>query len=88
MMSLYDHLPTLDLHGIDRDYARILINDFIRDHYKIRAEQVVIVHGNGTGIIKKVTQETLRKNKYVDEYKINNFNVGMTVVKLKKNIDK
>lgn len=88
MMSLYDHLPTLDLHGIDRDYARILINDFIRDHYKIRTEQVVIVHGNGTGIIKKVTQETLRKNKYVDEYKINNFNAGMTVVKLKKNIDK
>lgn len=88
MMSLYDYLPTLDLHGIDRDYARILINDFIRDHYKIRTEQVVIVHGNGTGIIKKTTQETLRKNKYVDEYKINNFNAGMTVVKLKKNIDK
>ena len=61
MMSLYDHLPTLDLHGIDRDYARILINDFIADHYKIKTEQVVIVHGNGTGIIKKVTQETLRK---------------------------
>ena len=61
MMSLYDHLPTLDLHGIDRDYARILINDFIADHYKIKTEQVVIVHGNGTGIIKKITQETLRK---------------------------
>lgn len=88
MMSLYDHLPTLDLHGIDRDYARILINDFIADHYKIKTEQVVIVHGNGTGIIKKVTQETLRKNKYVGDYKINNFNAGMTVVKIKKNIDK
>lgn len=88
MMSLYDHLPTLDLHGIDRDYARILINDFIADHHKIKTEQVVIVHGNGTGIIKKVTQETLRKNKYVDDYKINNFNAGMTVVKIKKNIDK
>ncbi len=88
MMSLYDHLPTLDLHGIDRDYARILINDFIADHYKIKIEQVVIVHGNGTGIIKKVTQETLRNNKYVDDYKINNFNAGMTVVKIKKNIDK
>lgn len=88
MMSLYDHLPTLDLHGTDRDYARILINDFIADHYKIKTEQVVIVHGNGTGIIKKVTQETLRKNKYVDDYKINNFNAGMTVVKIKKNIDK
>ena len=88
MMSLYDHLPTLDLHGIDRDYARILINDFIADHYKIKTEQVVIDHVNGTGIIKKITQETLRKNKYVDDYKINNFNAGMTVVKIKKNIDK
>ena len=88
MMSLYDHLPTLDLHGIDRDYARILINDFIADHYKIKTEQVVIVHGNGTGIIKKVTQETLRKNKYVDDCKIKNFNGGMTVVKIKKKIDK
>lgn len=88
MMSLYSNRPELDLHGIDRDYARILINDFIADHYKMRDEVVVIVHGNGTGIIKKTTQDTLRKNKFVEEFKIDNFNAGATVVRLKKFVDK
>jgi DNA mismatch repair protein MutS2 len=83
MISLYDNLPSLDLHGADRDYARILINDFISDHYKIKDKKVIIIHGNGTGIIKRTTQEVLKKNKYVEEYKIDNFNSGMTIVKLK-----
>jgi DNA mismatch repair protein MutS2 len=83
-MNLYSNLPTLDLHGIDRDYARILINDFVRDNYNIKNEKIIIIHGNGTGIIKKTTQDTLHKNKLVETYKIDNFNAGMTVVTLKK----
>ncbi|MCI8459891.1 MAG: Smr/MutS family protein [Bacilli bacterium] len=88
MISLYNNLPTLDLHGLDRDYARILINDFVKDNYIIKNKKVVIVHGNGSGIIKKTTQETLKKNKLVANYKIDNFNSGMTVVDLKEKVDK
>ena len=84
MITLYDNLPTIDLHGVDRDYARILINDFINDHYKIKDEKVIIIHGNGTGIIKKTTQEVLKRNKLVEKYKIDNFNPGMTVVTIRK----
>ena len=84
MEMLYSNLPSLDLHGIDRDYARILINDFINDNYKIKNLKVVIIHGIGTGIIRKTTQETLKKNKLVEDYKIDNFNPGMTVVTIKK----
>jgi len=84
MIRLYDHLPTLDLHGVDRDYARILIQDFIQDNYAMKNEKIVIVHGIGTGILKKTTQEVLRKNPIVDHYKIDNFNVGMTIVTLRK----
>ena len=84
MIQLYNNLPTLDLHGFDRDYARISINDFIRDNYNIGNISVIIVHGNGTGTIKKTTQETLRKNKLVEEYKIDNFNTGMTIVRIRK----
>ena len=84
MIWLYNNLPSIDLHGLDRDYARILINEFILDNYKMKNQKVVIVHGNDTGIIKKTTQETLRTNKLVEEYKIDNFNTGMTVVVLKK----
>lgn len=82
MINLYSNLPTLDLHGYDRDYARIMINDFINDNHKMKNKKIIIVHGNGTGIIKKTCQETLKKNKYVKEYKIDNFNSGMTLVNI------
>ena len=84
MLNLYNNLPSLDLHGLDRDYARILINEFISDNYKMKNYKIIIVHGNGTGVIKKITQETLRVNRLVEEYKIDNFNTGMTVVSLRK----
>jgi len=87
MISLYSNLPSLDLHGIDRDYAKILINDFIRDNFIAKNYKVIIIHGNGTGIIKKTTQETLHRNKYVESYKIDNFNSGMTIVEIRKKVD-
>ena len=82
MINLYSNLPTLDLHGYDRDYARIMINDFINDNHKMKNKKIIIVHGNGTGIIKKTCQDTLKKNKYVQDYKIDNFNSGMTLVNI------
>ena len=83
-MILYNNIPSLDLHGIDRDYAEILINEFIQDNYKIKNTKVVIIHGIGTGIIRKKTQEVLKKNKLVKEYKIDIFNPGMTIVDIVK----
>lgn len=84
MIQLYSNLPTLDLHGIDRDYARILINEFIEDNYKMKNNMVLIVHGIGSGIIRKITQNTLKNNNKVEEYKIDNFNAGQTIVYIKK----
>ena len=84
MVNLYSNLPTLDLHGIDRDYARILVNDFIRDNYSIKNTKVVIIHGNGLGIIKKVVQDTLKLNKMVKDFYIDNFNDGETIVNIRK----
>ena len=83
MINIYSNLPSLDLHGLDREYARILINEFINDNYKIKNKKVIIIHGNGRGILKKTCQETLKKNSNVSEYKIDNFNTGTTIVTLK-----
>ena len=85
MINLYSNLHSLDLHGFDRDYARIKINEFIEDNYKMKQTKVLIIHGIGTGVLRKTTQEVLRKNKLVKSYKIDNFNVGTTVVELYKN---
>lgn len=78
--------PSLDLHGTPRDIARVLINEFIYDHYKQKSGQVRIIHGIGKGIIKEQVKQTLKRNKYVKEFKINNFNVGETIVILKEEL--
>ncbi len=87
MITLYSNLPSIDLHGYDRDYARIIINEFIQDNHKMKKERVLIIHGIGSGILKKTTHETLRKNKLVKSYKLDNFNSGTTIVEINKKID-
>ncbi len=77
--------PKIDLHGFDRDSARVAINDFINDNVKMRNEIIVIIHGIGTGIIKEQTFKTLKQNKNVLEFKSDNFNRGCTIVRLKCN---
>ncbi len=77
--------PKIDLHGFDRDSARVAINDFINDNVKMKNEIIVIIHGIGTGIIKEQTFKTLKQNKNVLEFKSDNFNRGCTIVRLKCN---
>ena len=84
MINLYKNLPTLDLHGVDRDYARILINEFVEDSYNLKEEKIIIIHGIGTGILRQETAKTLKINKKVESYSLNNFNVGETIVNIKK----
>ena len=83
MINLYKNLPTLDLHGETRVIAKVLINEFIEDNYKMKNNKVLIIHGLGTKTLLKETQNTLKNNKYVLEYKIDNFNTGQTVVTIK-----
>ncbi len=77
-----ERYPKLDLHGFDRDTARVAINDFINDNIKMSNKIIVIVHGVGTGIIREVTWNTLKKNKYVLEYKSDYSNRGCTLAYL------
>ena len=77
-----DNLPTLDLHGFDRQTAKVAIDDFINDNIKMKNNFIVIIHGIGSGILKDTTQKTLAINKKVIEYKIYPFNVGCTIVKI------
>ena len=78
-----DSYPKLDLHGFDRETARVETNDFILDNKKLKNEIFVIIHGIGSGIIKKTVHETLKKNKNVVEYKTFYNNNGSTIVKIK-----
>ncbi len=78
-----DRYPKLDLHGETTATARVLIQDFIRDNIKLKQNIVVIVHGVGSGAIRQVTWDTLKKNKNVLDYKTFYYNNGCTIVELK-----
>ena len=75
--------PTLDLHGYDRDSARVAVEDFVLENIILKNDTIIIIHGIGMGIVKNEVYETLKHNKNVIEYKMDNFNSGCTIVKLK-----
>ena len=79
------NLPNIDLHGYTMDMARVEVNRFIEEAYLMKYKEVLIIHGIGEGKVKESVQETLSKNKHVEEYKIDFFNPGTTIVKIKYN---
>lgn len=72
----------IDLHGLDKETAIYKVKEFITDNIKLRKYDLIIIHGKGTGILKRSVHEYLKKDKRVLEYKIDNFNDGETIVKL------
>lgn len=77
-----DNLPKIDLHGFDRKYANIKINEFIHDNKKMGNSIVVIIHGIGSGILKDETIRVLKNNKDVIDFRLFYRNIGMTLVKI------
>ena len=78
-----ENLPSIDLHGLDRDTARVKILEFIKDNKVLKNEIICIVHGVGSGIVKNEIHRVLKKNKDVLDYKLFYNNVGCTIVKIK-----
>ena len=78
-------LPSIDLHGYDRDYARIKTLEFISDNKKMGNEIICIVHGIGSGIVKNEVHKTLRNCNDVLDFKLFYNNTGCTIVKIKQN---
>lgn len=75
--------PKLDLHGYDRETARVMIEDFIKENQKMKQEVFVIVHGIGSGILREETHKALKRNPFVLEYKTYYYNNGCTLVHIK-----
>ena len=87
MITLNDifinNLPTLDLHGMTREEARIMTMDFVHDNHYLKNKTIVIIHGFGTGIVKEAVHDELKHNRLVLSYHINPFNNGVTVINIK-----
>ena len=77
-----ENLPKIDLHGYDRESARVLINDFINDNYKLRKRKILVIHGNGKHILKNKIHRELKRNKQVSKFYLYNMNIGCTIIEL------
>ena len=76
--------PRLDLHGEEVAVVYALVNEFILDNYKMGNEEVAVIHGKSTNILTKEVHDILKHHQKVASFKLNPFNVGETVIKLKK----
>lgn len=81
-------IRSIDLHGMDRITAKITVDEFINDLIRLREKEGVIVHGIGTGVLRKEVSEYLRHDRRVLEYKLDFMNPGCTIIELKDNLTK
>ena len=75
-----NNYPKLDVHGETTDTVVFQVNDFINDHYKMKNKHIVIIHGKGTGLLRKKVHEILKENKLVEHYELDINNLGQTLV--------
>ena len=77
------NIPSIDLHGLNSDMARVEVLNFIKDNIILRNEIICIIHGVGSGILKKEVHNPLKKSKSVIDFKLFYNNSGCTIAKLK-----
>ena len=75
-------LPTIDIHGFNRDMVLYVLNDFINDNIKLKNEKIVIIHGKGKGILLNELHLLLKRDSRVKKYYLDGFNTGCTIIEL------
>lgn len=83
MTIVTSRTPTLDLHGEIEAMVEVLVLEFINDNIKMRNNVVLIIHGKSTNILTKKVHEVLKDNKNVKDFRLDNWNLGQTIVELK-----
>lgn len=77
------HFPHLDIHGETSLTCIAVIKSFIKDNVKLKKKNIVIIHGKGSGVLRKATHDYLKHHKNVEKYYIDGMNDGQTIVELK-----
>lgn len=68
--------PEINLIGLNSDEAIARLDKYLDDAYISHLKSVRIVHGKGSGILRKAVQQYLKKQKFVDEFHLGEFGEG------------
>ncbi len=77
----------INLLGKTVDEAIAILDKYLDDAYLAHLNQVRVVHGKGTGALRKGVHDYLRRNKRVASYRLGEFgegDAGVTIVEFKK----
>lgn len=78
--------PEIDLRGLTAEEAVKMTDRYIDDAISARLENVTIIHGKGTGVLRKEIHNMLKRDKRVKEFRVGEFgegDFGVTIAKLK-----
>lgn len=76
----------IDVRGQTLDEAMLNVDKFLDDSCLAGIGTVMIIHGKGTGVLRKGIQDMLKRHKYVKSYRNGTFGegeMGVTVAELK-----
>ena len=66
----------VDLRGMMVDEALASLDIFLDNALLAHLESVRIIHGKGTGVLRKAVHESLKRNKYVKKYRLGVYGEG------------
>ena len=78
--------PEVDLRGMMTDEAILVLDRFLDSAVMGRLDTVTVIHGKGTGAVRKAVREHLKRSKYVRSFRPGRFGEGedgVTVVELR-----
>ena len=78
--------PEVDLRGMMTDEAILVLDRFLDSAVMGRLDTVTVIHGKGTGAVRKAVREHLKRSKYVKSFRPGRFGEGedgVTVVELR-----
>ena len=76
----------LDIRGMDSLEAEAVVSQYIDGAVMAKLNVVTIIHGKGTGVLRKAVQQMLRKDPRVKSFRLGVYGEGesgVTVVELK-----